>query len=67
MKNTQSYLFYLLAILFFVKWLRAEEKNDGNNRNYPLTLLCSIGSRVSYVGSVLIVVTTQVLEGCGMN
>ena len=41
MKNTESGLFYLLSILFFVRWLRAEDL-DGRTRggwNYALTLI----------------------------
>jgi len=37
MKNTESGLFYLLTILFFVKWLRANDTAGGFN--YALTLL----------------------------
>jgi hypothetical protein len=32
MKNTQSGLFFLLSILFFVKWLRARDLDDANRR-----------------------------------
>ncbi len=41
MKNTESGLFFLLSILFFVKSLRADglEKQTGANSNYILTLL----------------------------
>src|SRR5580658_7542510 len=41
LKNTQSGLFFLLSILFFVKWLkaRATEARSGGNWNYALTLL----------------------------
>lgn len=52
MKNTQSCLFYLLAILFFVRWLRAGDKNEGSGPNYPLLLLFSalaIASKFSTV------------------
>ncbi|HUB66116.1 MAG TPA: hypothetical protein VL981_01370, partial [Candidatus Methylacidiphilales bacterium] len=40
MKNTQSALFFLLAILFFVRWSRAK---DGNRDvwNYVATLICT--------------------------
>ena len=40
-KNTQSGLFYLLAILFFVRWLRTSESPAASRWNYPLTLLFS--------------------------
>jgi hypothetical protein len=41
MKNTQSCLFYLLSILFFVRWLRTKRSGDrnGGGWNYTLTLL----------------------------
>ena len=41
MKNTQSCLFYLLSILFFVKWLKARSREGQaeNSWNYTLTLL----------------------------
>jgi tetratricopeptide (TPR) repeat protein len=41
MKNTQSCLFFLLSILFFVKWLNPVQRNGQQTRhwNYPLALL----------------------------
>src|SRR3984893_3891235 len=41
MKNTESGLFFLLSILFFVRWLRAKElgRRSGGSWNYALTLL----------------------------
>ena len=41
MKNTESGLFYLLAILFFVRWLKADDAGARSEarRNYALTLL----------------------------
>jgi len=41
MKNTQSGLFFLLSILFFVRWLRTRDldKRTGGGWNYSLTLL----------------------------
>jgi len=38
LKNTQSCLFYLLAVLFFVKWLAAESGNPARRWCYALTL-----------------------------
>jgi protein O-mannosyl-transferase len=40
LKNTQSGLFYLLSILFFVRWLRARRLNirTSNDWNYTLTV-----------------------------
>lgn len=41
MKNTQSCLFYLLAILFFLRWLKTPNlpASDRKSWNYTLTLL----------------------------
>ncbi|HUB67206.1 MAG TPA: tetratricopeptide repeat protein [Candidatus Methylacidiphilales bacterium] len=41
MKNTQSCLFYLLTILFFIKYLQTEEPGQpsGNNRHYVFMLV----------------------------
>jgi hypothetical protein len=41
MKNTESGLFFLLSILFFVRWLRAKELDGrtGGGWNYALVLL----------------------------
>jgi len=39
MKNTQSCLFYLLTILFFVRWLGTRENPKRGDWNYALTLL----------------------------
>jgi len=41
MKNTQSCLFYLLTILFFVRWLKKKDLagQNGMDWNYPLALL----------------------------
>jgi len=43
LKNTQSCLFYLLTILFFLKGLRSKETNEqgGGGWCYALTLLCA--------------------------
>src|ERR1035437_7967269 len=41
MKNTESGLFFLLSVLFFVRWLRARDLDGraGRGWNYALTLL----------------------------
>jgi protein O-mannosyl-transferase len=42
MKNTESGLFFLLSVLFFVKWLRSRELDTGRGAvvwNYPLSVL----------------------------
>src|SRR5208282_544874 len=41
MKNTESALFFLLSILFFVKWLRAKELNERNRGGWDYALSCS--------------------------
>jgi tetratricopeptide (TPR) repeat protein len=43
MKNTESGLFFLLSILFFVRWLRAKDLDGrtGGGWNYALSLLCA--------------------------
>jgi protein O-mannosyl-transferase len=38
LKNTQSCLFYLLTILFFVRWLRSGEKQNTSGWSYAWTL-----------------------------
>jgi tetratricopeptide (TPR) repeat protein len=50
MKNTQSCLFYLLTILFFVKWLKAKE----SNWNYALTLLFAVLAITSKFSTVVL-------------
>jgi len=39
LKNTQSCLFYLLTILFFLRWLGSGENGKNYDANYVLTLL----------------------------
>lgn len=39
MKNTQSCLFYLLAILLYVRWLQTKENQGRGNWSYALTLI----------------------------
>jgi tetratricopeptide (TPR) repeat protein len=41
MKNTQSCFFYLLTILFFVRWLKTGEDPRRGDWNYALTLACA--------------------------
>jgi len=56
MKNTQSCLFYLLTILFFVKWLRARDR-DGRDRagwNYGLTLIFAALAMASKFSTVVL-------------
>ena len=51
MKNTQSGLFYLLAILFYLKWL---EKRDSRDWNYALTVLCAALAMASKTSTVVL-------------
>ncbi|MCE0499421.1 MAG: tetratricopeptide repeat protein [Methylacidiphilales bacterium] len=56
MKNTQSGLFFLLSILFFVKWLGARE-NDGQTGggwNYALTLIFAALAMASKSSTVIL-------------
>ncbi|HEV3271127.1 MAG TPA: tetratricopeptide repeat protein [Candidatus Methylacidiphilales bacterium] len=55
-KNTQSGLFFLLSILFFVRWLRAEEpdKRTGGGWNYALTLLFAAMAMASKSSTVVL-------------
>jgi len=56
MKNTQSGLFYLLTILFFVRWLRTRDINHdgGRNWNYGLTLLFAALAMASKSSTVIL-------------
>jgi len=53
-KNTQSGLFYLLAILFFIKWLRRAENPGGGRWYYPLTLFFSALAMTSKSSTVVL-------------
>ena len=56
MKNTESALFFLLSILYFVKWLRAKEL-DGRNRGgwiYALSLFFAALSMASKSSTVIL-------------
>ena len=52
LKNTQSGLFYLLSILFFVKWLKAQE--PGRHGSYALSLLCTALAMTSKSSTVVL-------------
>jgi tetratricopeptide (TPR) repeat protein len=54
MKNTQSCLFYLLTILFFVRWLRTRENPKWGGWNYALTLLCAVLAMASKSSTVVL-------------
>jgi hypothetical protein len=55
MKNTQSGLFFLLSILFFLKWLGTDRGGRRNwNGNYALTLLFAAMAMASKSSTVLL-------------
>jgi len=56
MKNTESGLFFLLSIFFFVRWLRAKELESptGDGWSYPLTLLFAVLAMVSKSSTVIL-------------
>jgi hypothetical protein len=56
MKNTESCLFFLLAILFFVRWLRAKDLSvrTGGGWNYALTLLFAALAMASKSSTVVL-------------
>jgi tetratricopeptide (TPR) repeat protein len=56
MKNTQSCLFFLLSILFFVRWLRAGTSGErsAGNWDYVLTLLFSAMAMASKSSTVIL-------------
>ena len=56
LKNTQSCLFYLLAIFFFLKWLAAGKTEMAGRRrwDYPLVLLCAAMAILSKSSTVML-------------
>ena len=56
MKNTESGLFFLLSILFFVRWLRAKELvgRPGAGWNYALTLIFALFAMASKSSTVIL-------------
>ena len=56
MKNTESGLFFLLSILFFVRWLRARDLDGrtGGGWNYTLTLLFAALAMASKSSTVIL-------------
>ncbi len=56
MKNTESGLFFLLSILFFVRWLRVKDLNGrtGGGWNYALSLLFAALAMASKSSTVIL-------------
>ena len=55
MKNTESGLFYLLTILFFLKWLTTKPGDQkGRSWNYGLTLLFAVMAMASKSSTVIL-------------
>ena len=56
MKNTESGLFFLLSILFFVRWLRAQDLNGRTSGgwNYALSLLFAALAMTSKSSTVIL-------------
>jgi protein O-mannosyl-transferase len=56
MKNTESGLFFLLSILFFVRWLRTKDLDEriGGEWNYTLTLLFAALAMASKSSTVIL-------------
>jgi Flp pilus assembly protein TadD len=56
-KNTQSCLFYLLSLFFFMKWLEAGVSADGRSairRDYVLALVCAALAILSKTSTVML-------------
>jgi hypothetical protein len=56
LKNTQSALFFLLAVLFFLKWLESPEAADGGTGRpfYAAALLCAAAAILSKSSTVML-------------
>jgi len=54
MKNTQSCLFYLLSVLFFLRWLQAAQKNQPSGWNYACSLLFAAMAMASKSSTVVL-------------
>jgi protein O-mannosyl-transferase len=63
LKNTQSGVFYLMSMLFFVKWQHAAAGRSGRNGwLYVLVVLCAIAAILSKTSTVML---PMVLILCG--
>jgi tetratricopeptide (TPR) repeat protein len=54
MKNTESGLFFLLAILFFLRWMKARDDGTRGDGNYALTLLFAALAMASKSSTVIL-------------
>ena len=56
MKNTESGLFFLLSILFFIRWLKTETNHAGSDADwsYPLTFLFAALAMASKSSTVVL-------------
>ena len=54
MKNTESGLFFLLSILFFVRWLRSRDLDGRTGWNYTLTLIFAALAMASKSSTVIL-------------
>jgi tetratricopeptide (TPR) repeat protein len=54
MKNTQSGLFYLLAVLFFVRWRRSPQAGWASEKFYVLALVCGALAMASKSSTVIL-------------
>jgi protein O-mannosyl-transferase len=54
LKNTQSCLFYLLAILFFVTWRAPKTGEKSSSAHYALALVCAVLAILSKSSTVML-------------
>jgi tetratricopeptide (TPR) repeat protein len=54
LKNTQSCLFFLLAVWFFLRWIANDTPGAGRGRNYAFTLLCAVLAILSKPSTVML-------------
>ncbi|HUB68291.1 MAG TPA: tetratricopeptide repeat protein, partial [Candidatus Methylacidiphilales bacterium] len=56
LKNTQACLFYLLSVLFYIKWLRAKEngRRSQNGRSYAWALFFAVLALASKSSTVIL-------------
>jgi tetratricopeptide (TPR) repeat protein len=54
LKNTQSCFFYLLSILFFLKWRESEGGGHGSWWNYCISVVCAVAAMLSKSSTVML-------------